>query len=320
MLTLINEELFTTRVEKRTGERGDFYQILFNTSKDILRTPNDEKQDENLVTSFKTIASLISPEKNYNDINLSANVKTNKYNKRNVVIKADARNKYNANILIIAFPFNGVVKPIPESKQYRIYKGLLSVSEKYSIDFRGKKYKKILYLVIEPNMNLFREDHEYHTDSIDIEFDSYVMMRDKENPESSKTNHESMKLSLKKDSIDITFDDEVIDEFDFKQYAGTPLYITYERKDKNGENAEKTNSENKTETKYHNGIYSKNNFHSPSNAAVKSVIDLDEMMKKAFAEDKRGKRSKSFSFNNDDDNYGSKKRTGNKGKKSKKRR
>lgn len=81
-----------------------------------------------------------------------------------------------ANIYIVGVPFNGTIKPIPEDPKYRIYKGALVVSATPFM-FHKRSYSKILYLIIEPNLNLFNPDHKYHTDTIELKIESYDRVR-----------------------------------------------------------------------------------------------------------------------------------------------
>jgi hypothetical protein len=97
-----------------------------------------------------------------------------------VEIRCHDHGENKANIFVIAFPFNGMILPIKEDPRYRIYRGMI-VSSVKPFFFNNRRYRKVLYLIIEPNMNLFNPDHKYHTDTIDIKLESFSLFEDKEN-------------------------------------------------------------------------------------------------------------------------------------------
>lgn len=163
------------------------------------------------------------------DLPMTINVNsTNKYQPR-VEVRCHDQGDDRANLYVVAFPFNGMIKPIPENPQYRIYKGLIASSAK-PFFFNGRKYRKVLYLVIEVNKNLFNEDHKYHTDTIDIKLESYALFEDKETGE-KKTNCEVFNLSILSADGDYvaTWDYSVADEpIMMTAEPGQQLWVTFD--------------------------------------------------------------------------------------------
>jgi hypothetical protein len=129
-----------------------------------------------------------------------------------VEIRCHEQGEDRANIFLVAFPFNGMIQPIKEDPRYRIYKGMI-VSSAKPFFFNNRRYRKVLYLIIEPNKNLFNPTHKYHTDVIDIKLESFALFDDRETG-LKKTNHETYILNVR--DPDGTYDDdwtyEVIDE------------------------------------------------------------------------------------------------------------
>ena len=313
MIKFINENLFSFATKKEKNNFGEFYRTNINTSLKILQ--NDVIKGETK-PMIRTIASIFSPEDDYGKMKMSVNIRTNDYGKSSVRIKADNKNRFDANLFVIAFPFNGIIKPIPESKQYRIYKGLISMSSDYSVSFNNKKYKKVFYLLIEPNMNLFKEEHEYHTDSIQIDFESFTLTKDKNNQNSeNKTAVETMKFIITKDGTSTEWDKKVVDQIDTNQFRDMPLYTTYVKKEKGKEATTERPQTHKTMIKTRDDN-SKRFYNTAANPESKPQ-DLESMMKSAFKEEKSKSKKRSFSFYKDEDDDRPTKRHGNKGKKSK---
>ena len=114
------------------------------------------------------------------DLPMSINVSDSMNTRQpKVEVRCHEQGDDRANLYIVAFPFNGMIKPIPDNPQYRIYKGLIATSAK-PFFFNNKRYRKVLYLVIEINKNLFKLDHKYHADEINIQLESYGLFTDPE--------------------------------------------------------------------------------------------------------------------------------------------
>lgn len=88
-------------------------------------------------------------------------------------------NLYDTDVYMVAIPFNGIIKPIERSYDYRIFRAVIVKSDKRDIEFEGAFYKNIAYMILVPNMQLLlKEDHKYRKDALSFEF-SYVT-REKE--------------------------------------------------------------------------------------------------------------------------------------------
>ena len=233
MLNLINEELMAYSTIT-TNEKGKSYtKIKVATSNKLQQYENDSRANRNnadnratyqqapkktgativsnadvlkpidreiirISAPLKNIGDFIAQDESSREINfdlpMSINVdSTNKYQPR-VEVRCHEQGDDRANLYVVAFPFNGMIKPIPENPQYRIYRGLIASSAR-SFFFNNRKYRKVLYLVIEINKNLFKPDHKYHTDKIDIQLESYALFTDRDTNE-KKTNCEVFKLSV----------------------------------------------------------------------------------------------------------------------------
>lgn len=146
-----------------------------------------------------------------------------------VEIRCHEKGEDKSNIYVVAFPFNGKIQPLKEDKRYRIYKGVLVTSSAKPFYFNSRRYRKILYLVIEINTSLFDPSHKYHTDSIDIKFNSAVLRTDRETGKVSTVTEEFV-LNIKSTEGDYEtewnygeVDGEVYMESDGQ------LWVTYKR-------------------------------------------------------------------------------------------
>lgn len=139
-------------------------------------------------------------------------------------LRPDSQNK--SNLFVIAFPFNGMLLPIPEDPCYRIYKGMIIPSVR-PFYYNGRRYRKILYLVVEPHMALFNPDHKHHRDSITIKLDSYAIYKDRDTGD-EKTNHETLTISIQENSSESVWDYDTMDEsYRITPNADTPLWTTF---------------------------------------------------------------------------------------------
>ena len=283
MLNIINEELMAYSTITTTEKGKEYTKIRVTTSNKLLQYENDSRYNRNKPQDDKKVrkpaagASIISkvdalkpinreiirisaplkdisefiaqPEESKSvDFDLPMTVNVNSVNKfqPHVEVRCHAQGDNRANLYVVAFPFNGMIKPIPENPQYRIYKGLIASSAK-PFFFNNRKYRKVLYLVIEINKNLFNETHKYHTKSIDITLESFALINDRETEE-KKTNCETFTLKITSAEGDYTTDWEysVADEaIMMVAESGQPLWVTYEFKsNKNNANGANTTDRN----------------------------------------------------------------------------
>ena len=212
MLTIINEDLYSFNCVKGIDPRTklDSYRISIATSNKLLHyrmnQDNNYKKPQNGVENHnpppestpREILTIQTPSDDldaYQKLPISLRVGENQRGNPTVAVRCLGENDTNnANVYVLAIPFNGMINPIPEDPKYHIYKGLIGSSVKPFM-FNGKRYKKILYLVIEPHMKLFAPDHKYHTDCIDIRVDTYALVTDKETGK-EVTNHETYTFSV----------------------------------------------------------------------------------------------------------------------------
>ena len=288
MLNIVNEELMSYSTFK-TEEKGKSYtKIKVATSNKLQQYENDSRYNRNNVeapTKLKAgpsnrivsngnalkpinreIIRISAPLKNIEDfenqsietrtvdfelpmsINISAN---NRYQPR-VEVRCHEQGDDRANLYVVAFPFNGMIKPIPENPQYRIYKGLIAASVK-PFFFNNRKYRKVLYLIIEINKNLFNPDHKYHTDEISIPLESYALFDDEETGK-KKTNHEVFALKILSANGDYisSWDYDVIDDAVMMAVEpGQQLWSTYDvTKNSSSSTQKKSYNKNKKEVSY----------------------------------------------------------------------
>lgn len=295
MLNLINEDLMAYSTITTVEKGKEYTKIKVATSNKLQQYENDSRnnrgdQKESPKKPTKVGATIVSKIEALKPINreiirISAPLKNigdflaQDENSREInfdlpmSIKVDANNKYQphvevrcheqgddrANLYVIAFPFNGMIKPIPENPQYRIYRGLIASSAK-PFFFNNRKYRKVLYLVVEINKNLFNSDHKYHTDKIDIQLESYALFTDRESQD-KKTNCETFKLSITSANgdYDIEWNYETVDDAIMMSVEpGQPLWTTYdmnahrntkvERKPMNNTSEKRVNNKQKNVT------------------------------------------------------------------------
>ena len=265
MLNIINEELMSyNTMEVKDNKTGKTYtKIRVATSNKLQQYDNDtrvgNKQTNNEKKSVDGRARVVSlvdklhpvdreiirisaPLKNIGDfiatpddsksvefdLPMSINVNnTNKY-QPTVEVRCHEQGDDRANLYVIAFPFNGMIRPIPENPQYRIYKGLIASSAR-PFYFNNRRYRKVLYLVVEVNKNLFDPNHKYHTDSIDIQLESYALFDDRETRE-KKTSCEVFNVSITSPEGDYqtAWNYNVVDEaIMMNAEPGQQLWVTF---------------------------------------------------------------------------------------------
>ena len=315
MLNIVNEGLFSFNTEKRTSENGnEYYKLAISTSNKVIR--KNPASDEP-TTSVRTFAVLSSPEKAYSEYKTIINTYVNDFGKRSVALRAVKESSYNANVFIVAFPFNGIIKPIPMDKRFRIHKGMISMSDDYSIRFNNRSYKKILYLVIEPYMKIFDGDENHEAiNELVIPFESYSIYKDKRDPDAElKSSYEGMFLHITKEGYSVEWKKDIVDYVDMTQYKDTPLYNLYTWHPKNQNNS--NNQHRFVAPKSTSDVNTTSDF-------KKKSMDIPECPPEATRnthfDNNRRKSSSSFNNHRDDyDDYPPKKKQGNRGKKSKKR-
>ncbi len=232
MINIVNKELFDFKDFIREADQGreKLHQL------DIFTTPQATKfssSNSKIVSNSRQLLRLSSQSENYKDYKHSISVRDNANNKRSVLIRANERVRRDANIFLVAFPFNGLVKPIEFSKQYRIYKGYIATSDSFNILFNNRKYKRVLYLIIEPNMNLFTEGHAFETSKIDIDIESVAYSKQGGETVSIK---ETLNISITADDYTTSMEREEVEPVDMSIYKGTQMYTQFEIKNRETSN------------------------------------------------------------------------------------
>lgn len=194
------------RSRKDTSRRGDYCLVdrsdrIIPVNREVLRISAPFKEISNTLLTKEKFKSYPL---NWNQYPMSVNVTSTSRFTNQVEIRCHHTGEDRANIFVVAFPFNGMIRPLKEDPRYRIYKGFISSSIK-PFFHNNHKYRKVLYLVIEINKNLFRPDHYFHTDKIDIEFESFALFTDRDTDE-KKTNREKMILNITSPNGDFNLD------------------------------------------------------------------------------------------------------------------
>ena len=225
MLKIINEDLFSYSTWTGTNMNGEpCFRLTVTSSNKIVRLLESKDQQKGqrgymgdamapTAPINRELLKLSAPDQNYNNYPMSMKVYDNEKGIPNVELRALTPDRDNrANIYLIAFPFNGFLKCIPESPLYRIYKGALVTSAK-KFWFNDRKYKKVLYLIVEPNLNLFKPDHKYHQEKIDVTIEAYATFKDREKNYAESTSHDTMTVTFINGAGEYTVDmeSEVLD-------------------------------------------------------------------------------------------------------------
>lgn len=248
MLSIINEDLFAFSVWSGNNQSGNpIFRLNICSGNKIVRLADMRNQDTKrshagdsmaaTVPINREILKLSAPDEHYSDRPMSMKVYDNEKGIPTVELRALDYNRENrANLYLIAFPFNGLLKPIPESPLYRIYKGALVTSQKYFY-FNNAKYKKVLYLVVEPNLNLFNPDHKYHQDKIEIRMESYSTFKNREKNYEENSAHNTMVVTIKdhEGNYDLEWFHEMLPEaVTSVSEPNTPLWVTFRFTPKEG--------------------------------------------------------------------------------------
>ena len=168
MIKLINKSLFTQKTETR--EKRDGGEYFLTAFKSAVKTPNPKLKGE---SSARSIISVIHSEQgNFNQQNTKVDAFLGK-NSNTVVRLSQGDYKYDNDVYLIAIPYSGIMVPIHGSKDYRIYRGVTVRAAKRTIEFEGKKYNKIAFLVLTVNPKVFDESNKFFKDHIDFSIETY---------------------------------------------------------------------------------------------------------------------------------------------------
>lgn len=303
MLTFVNEELFSynAKTEKNSQTGKDILQLSVATSNFLVAYAKGSKmdkyhnpQEDQKINKKHDIDMRDNPKiepinreiLNVNYVSddqlkdpslLMAQATSLKVTENNCGIpmvsarclREDSPNK--SNLYIVAFPFNGMINPIAEDPRYRIYKGMIMSSVR-PFYYKNRRYRKILYLVIEPHMALFDQNHKHHTDTIDITMESFAIYKDRESGD-EKTNHETFTLYITDKISTSNWEYEVMnDAKHIEPDPNKPLWTTFkfEAKQNDGHKAGKSRY---NETDNRNGRRSTGGTNKPHNGQKPGYIE-----------------------------------------------
>lgn len=88
-----------------------------------------------------------------------------------VLDKSDTN--YSCPVYIVAVPFNGILDAIKPSNGYRIHRGFIGKAKRKEIVYNDETYTKVVFMVVTPNVAMFKKTHKNHVESIDLEVVSY---------------------------------------------------------------------------------------------------------------------------------------------------
>lgn len=227
MINLINEELMNITTEEKVNKNGEKYiEVLFKTG---IETKNNKTKE----TKQHVITKLFAESEDYNSEKTGITINTSAYGTRVGLRSSNQKVKNDTNIYIIAIPFNGYVKPMFRTFDYRIYKSMVVTAEKRNITFHGAMYKKIAYLIVVPNEMMFDESHKYHKDVLELVMESFNLESISE--DEKETIHATTTISFKA-SGEVIWEvvNEKVDPInpdDFKGQITFPLFRPGNKKD-----------------------------------------------------------------------------------------
>lgn len=168
-----------------------------------------------------------------------------------VKMNASDSNLYDTDVYMVAIPFNGIIKPVERSYDYRIFRAVIVKSDKRDIEFEGAFYKNIMYMIVVPNMQLLlKEDHKYRKDALTFKFSSVTRESVKGVYESKETEvtltftKEGLVSSVKETGVE----DDYADDFTKKGQ----LFPIYKPSEKGADEREQSKKVNMNQDKLKN--------------------------------------------------------------------
>lgn len=244
MIKFVNDELFSfTPTTERPEGKEPFFKLRILTSNKIIKTPRDgEAKDANYFEPLiREVMTVTAPDENYNQYVSNLRVQDDERGNTKVRVQCfrESTNR-NANLFLLAIPFNGRIQPIPRTKDYRIYKGVLVTSAR-TFWFRGNRFRKILYLVIEPNILLFNDQPE-----MNIDVTAFGFFRDQQDEGKQKTAKDIHTFTLKYDhnapkeeqiTAEYSFNRELLDDAVIPQQdRNQPTWVQFRFQNRNNMN------------------------------------------------------------------------------------
>lgn len=337
MITIMNDDLFSfehkTGMDRHSGTQVS--KLVVSTSNKLVRYSREKNKGQNgidlsstpqLVSTSREILSVTTPidkENEWNKLPISVSVMDNERRIPQINIRClgEGENRRNANIYVLAIPFNGMIVPIPEDPTYRIYKGMIGSSQR-PIYVHGRRYRKVLYLVIEPNMQLLDPEHKHHVREIVVKVESFAIYKDNESGD-DRTNHEiyTFKIVDSDGMCSETIDQETLEKKVMIEHdQNTELWHTFRFTQKAGKpNNPGRRSFNRSRPQ-NEGYIQGNTLITKNKHGIRKEVSLDNRGRPRQPKDIDAMMKESGMFDRDD--YGSDRRGGrNKnGKKNRRRR
>jgi hypothetical protein len=210
MLYVINEEFVNFTSEEVKNIHGEFTKTNVNTSTEIF----NELDGVNVNNPFTLLKWISERDIPVTDTNMHISITEVETGKNNVLLRSTKDVQRDKDIFILAFPFNGIVKPIPEIKEIRILKGIIVSSNSYSVKWEEKRYRKILYLVFQINPNILNNV------GFKMNLESYQLLKNKTSKKIESTIIEKFFLDISPNKeIEISLDEKIYQEDLSEQFA-----------------------------------------------------------------------------------------------------
>lgn len=235
MIKLVNENLLNVKTADVKSKTGKEFKVttIGSSAKIVKSVENQDKVSKKVYHAPRSIVSVSSSDGNYAEGNIRV-TSSKKNNFMELRAAVNPKAAFDTPLYIVAFPFNGVLRPFETSPQYRIMKGIVCHSCKHNLHLNGNNYNRVLYMAIAPNTQLFNEGHKYHVDEIKIPFTSLITIYDKnendENTESKCVRESTMTVTIHSDlSVSTSWEavDRSTDEVNIDDYKDTSLFTTY---------------------------------------------------------------------------------------------
>ena len=234
MIKIINPELFKLETTVEKSENGNYFKTLVSSAIKVSSQKNGEKINRNITTIF-------SGEEDYNSNNVGIRTVKGQNGSVRVSINSSENNTYDTNIYLIAIPFNGFIEEIEKSFQYRIYRGIMVKADKRTIEFNGKTYKKIVYMIVVPNEKMLDENHKYHEDELQLKISSYNLETKEDGTTDTLKTTDIIKFTAPGE-FSIDSEQQVVDPVnpdDFRGKTIFPFFIKEIRDDNSSNNYDK---------------------------------------------------------------------------------
>lgn len=236
MIKFYNRSLFEeTEKDGKTTDKGSYDLTVFSTS-----VPSIDQNGETFYKQFTSVRHDSGCAINEGDQKTRIKFPTPNQNGGKAVngIKVNQSKSFSTDtdVFFFAIPFRGIMEPIAESHDYRIYKGFILKTEKNAIVIDDKKYNRAAYFMFSINPKVFEDDYKYHKDSVEMIINTYKILKDRDK-ETEHTQKVSFKFTFIKDETGaINYNCEESEQpsegINMDSYKGTPLFPIYMPVDK----------------------------------------------------------------------------------------